>query len=142
MSIARGLRPLRRAPEACARVRALAAGALATALVAFVACAGGSPGTGSTPADAARKDPAALARGKAIFSGTCTGYCHSTEPGGKGAPDLFDCEWLHGGSALAIHQTIATGVPNTRMVGFGGKLADEDLWRLVAFVQSASRCQR
>lgn len=118
--------------------------ALAVVAVAFWGCAGGSSGGGAdgTPADAARKDPAALARGKALFSGTCTGYCHSIAPGGKGAPDLFDCEWLHGGSAVEIHRTITTGVPNTRMVPFGGKLPDEDVWRVVAFLQSESRCAR
>jgi len=132
-----------RAPERAAG-RALAAAALTALLVAVAACSGASkgPAADATPADAARKDPAALARGKALFSGTCTGYCHSIAPGGKGAPDVFDCEWLHGGSATQIHQTITTGVPNTRMVAFGGKLADDDIWRVVAFIQSESRCAR
>ena len=85
------------------------------------------------------EDPAALARGKAIFTGTCSGYCHLTVPGPRDEPYLFDCEWLHGSSDEAIFATIAQGVPGTQMVAFGGALPEGDdvIWRVVAWLKSA-----
>jgi mono/diheme cytochrome c family protein len=94
-----------------------------------------------SPASAYAEDAAALKRGRGIFLGTCAGYCHSV--GGSGAgdvPNLFDCEWRHGGRDEEIFAAIYAGVPGTRMIGFGGKLADEDLWKVVAFLNAASRC--
>ena len=91
-----------------------------------------------TPADEFATDPVALKRGKAIFIGTCSGYCHSTSPGLRDAPYLFDCVWIHGGSDEQIFATIAQGVPNTRMVSFSGNLpeGDDDIWRIIAFLKS------
>src|SRR5262249_16467304 len=71
-----------------------------------------------TPADRFAKNPADVKRGKGIFVGTCAAYCHSLKKDNRDAPYLFDCEWLHGGTDADIHNTIANGVPNTRMVGF------------------------
>ena len=85
--------------------------------------------------------PADVARGRALFTGTCGAYCHKPTPGPGDAPFLFDCDWLHGGSDREIFHTISTGVPNTRMVPFGGALKDDDIWRLVAYLKSASRCK-
>jgi mono/diheme cytochrome c family protein len=90
------------------------------------------PATAMTPAD--------LARGRAIFIGTCGAYCHKMVPGPGDAPYLFDCDWLHGGSDAQVFQSISKGVPNTRMVPFGGALKDPDIWRLVAWMRSASTC--
>jgi len=81
-------------------------------------------------------------RGDQLFTALCSAYCHSRDPGKREAPDLFDCEWLHGGSETEIFATISNGVPNTRMVAFGGKLpnGDDDIRNLVAFLQVNSRC--
>jgi mono/diheme cytochrome c family protein len=84
--------------------------------------------------------PADLARGKAIFTGTCGAYCHKMAPGPGDAPYLFDCNWRHGGSDAEVFQSISKGVPGTRMVPFGGALKDPDIWRLVAWLRSASTC--
>lgn len=95
-----------------------------------------------SPALAYADDPPALKRGRGIFLGACAGYCHS--PGGGGAsdaPNLFDCEWRHGGRDEEIFASIHTGVPGTRMLGFGGKLEDEDLWKVVAYLRAQSRCE-
>ena len=94
----------------------------------------------STPADAFRADPAAVGRGKALFVGTCAGYCHSTAVE-RDAPYLFDCTWRHGsGGDQEIFDLIAEGVPNTAMLGFKDKLpeGDDDIWRLVAYITSSS----
>ena len=136
-----------RGASAVGTARAAGAVVLLPSLVLAAACAPGGPSQRQpapppSPALAYLSDPAALARGKALFGGTCTGYCHSTEPGGKGAPDLFDCEWLHGGSDAEIFRTLTSGVPDTRMVSFAGKLPDDDLWKIIAYLRSASRCPR
>lgn len=92
-----------------------------------------------SPADSFAADPVALKRGKSIFTGTCSGYCHANLPGPHDAPYLFDCVWLHGGSDEEIFATIAAGVPTTQMVSFSGKLplGDDDIWRVIAFLKSA-----
>ena len=93
----------------------------------------------STPADAYREDTEALKRGRALFVGTCAGYCHSPAVE-RTAPYLFDCTWLHGsGKDQELFDVIANGVPNTAMLGFQGKLpeGDADIWRLVAYITSS-----
>lgn len=91
-----------------------------------------------SPADVYMQDAVALQRGKSIFVGSCGGYCHSFSTGARDAPYLFDCTWLHGGSDGEVFATISTGVPQTRMIGFAGKLpeGDADTWRIVAFLKS------
>ena len=93
-----------------------------------------------SPADAFRDDPEAVKRGKALFIGTCAGYCHTTTPSNREAPYLFDGRWAHGGSDQEIFDTIANGVPGTTMIAFGGKLpqGDDDIWRLVAYITAAA----
>ncbi len=94
----------------------------------------------ASPADGFRADPDAINRGKSLFVGTCAGYCHTTVPGDRQAPYLFDAQWVHGGSDQAIYDTIANGVPGTTMIAFKGKLpqGDDDIWRLVAYITTAA----
>ena len=83
-------------------------------------------------------DPEAVARGRALFVGTCAGYCHSLQPSDTDALYLFDCEWKNGGSDQEIFDTVTTGVPITRMVGFGSNFpeGDADLWKIIAYLRS------
>jgi high-affinity iron transporter len=99
----------------------------------------------SVPVSGTPQSPADIARGKALFTGTCGAYCHrgSTAPAtvnASDAPSLFDCDWRHGGSDAQIFNSISKGVEGTRMVAFGGALPDEDIWRIVAYLKSASLC--
>lgn len=87
------------------------------------------------------KSAADVARGRAIFAGTCGAYCHKPTPGPGDAPFLFGCNWRHGGSDSDIFNTITHGVPGTRMVAFGGAIPDEDIWRIIAYLKSASLCK-
>jgi mono/diheme cytochrome c family protein len=87
-------------------------------------------------------DPQAMTRATGLFRAVCTGYCHSTQPAAnREAPNLFDCEWTHGSSDQQIFDTIAAGVPDTQMQGFGERLPHEDLWKLVAFIRQKSTCK-
>ena len=82
-------------------------------------------------------DPAAVARGRALFIGSCSGYCHklTTEP--NDALFLFDAQWKHGGSDQEIFDTVTNGVPDTRMLGFGTSFpeGDDDLWKIIAYLR-------
>ncbi len=93
---------------------------------------------GEDPATRYLADAEALERGRAVFVGTCSGYCHAVGIEVGDAPDLFDCEWRYGRSNQEIFNTISEGVPNSRMIGFGGKLpdGDDDIWKIIAFLKS------
>ena len=90
-----------------------------------------------SPADAFRASEPDLRRGRALFTGTCAGYCHNPTSE-RDAPLLFDCASIHGNDDQAMFDVITRGVPDTRMMGFGGKLpeGDDDIWRLVAYISS------
>lgn len=94
-----------------------------------------------SPAAAYREDPEAVTRGGGLFRAVCTGYCHSTRPADRVAPDLFDCVWKHGSSDLDIHRVVLEGVPDTQMQAFVGKLPDDEVWKIIAFLRARSRCQ-
>ncbi len=83
-------------------------------------------------------DPVAMERGEALFVGTCAGYCHSLEEPNADALFLFDCQWKHGGSDQTIFDIVTTGIPNTRMVGFGNNFpeGEDDLWKIIAYLRS------
>jgi mono/diheme cytochrome c family protein len=128
--------------------RSSAAAVIASASLLLVAVTAGrasgpdaAAANAADPVPALMKSPADVDRGRALFVGTCGAYCHHMTPGpGDDAPYLFDCDWLHGGSDAAVFHTITTGVPNTRMVAFGGAIPDQDIWRIVAYLKSASTC--
>ncbi len=107
-----------------------------------VGCAIGDAEPPPSPAAIYEQDPAAVRRGRLLFTGTCGGYCHSTSPGNRDAPYLFDCTWKHGGSDQEVFISIAEGVPDTRMPAWQGKMpeGDDDLWKLVAYLRSKRSC--
>jgi len=94
--------------------------------------------TSVSPALGFRNDTAALLRGEALFQGTCSGPCHSRSPeAGSSRTNLFDCQWMHGGSDEEIFAIISDGIPETGMAGFGDNFpdGDNDKWKLIAFLR-------
>lgn len=84
-------------------------------------------------------DPIALARGQAIFEGSCASFCHTMESEEElDASFLFDCQWNHGSSDQDLFNTVTNGVIGTRMVGFGSNFpeGDDDLWKVIAYLRS------
>ena len=78
----------------------------------------------------------AVMTGKRLFGQyNCSG-CHSNGGGGMG-PSLMDNEWIYGGRLEQIHQTLVEGRPNG-MPTWGGKVPDEQLWQISAYVRSMS----
>lgn len=97
------------------------------------------PGT-SAPADMVKspyQDSAwAVSEGKRFFEAyNCVG-CHAHGGGGMGPP-LMDAEWIYGSDPRQIFSTIVEGRPNG-MPSFGGKIPEQQVWMLVAYVQSLS----
>jgi cytochrome c oxidase cbb3-type subunit 3 len=78
----------------------------------------------------------AVSQGKRLFRWyNCSG-CHSNGGGGMG-PALMDNTWRYGHEPRAIYATIVEGRPNG-MPSFGGRIPDEQVWQIVAYVRSLS----
>lgn len=78
----------------------------------------------------------ALAEGQQLFSQmNCVG-CHA-HGGGAIGPALMDDEWRYGGRIDQIAASIAEGRPNG-MPSWRGKLTDDQIWKLAAYVRSLS----
>ncbi len=50
-------------------------------------------------------------------------------------PPLMDANWIYGSQPQNIHDTIVEGRPNG-MPSFRGKIPDQQIWELVAYVRS------
>jgi mono/diheme cytochrome c family protein len=120
--------------------------AVAVLLFAFTAYAQ-SPG-GSAAARAVKNPvpskPASITAGAAAFKKYCA-FCHNADAKGNGPlapkdsnpPDLTDDTWVHGSSDGEIFTVIVNGAgPNSKMVGFKGKMPDEDVWHIVNYLRS------
>jgi cytochrome c oxidase cbb3-type subunit 3 len=78
----------------------------------------------------------AIAEGKRLYTQfNCVG-CHAHGGGGMGPP-LMDDTWIYGSEPANIFATIVEGRPNG-MPAFGGKLMNDQVWQLVAYVRSLS----
>ena len=80
-------------------------------------------------------DPSAIATGRQLFVGMNCAGCHSGYGGGAIGPSLRDSLWLYGSDDAQIFSTIAEGRPNG-MPAWGGRLPDDVIWRLVAYVKA------
>ena len=78
----------------------------------------------------------AVAQGKLLYSAMNCDGCHANGGGGIGPP-LIDAEWLYGSQPWEIHMSIAEGRPNG-MPAYGPRLADAQIWQIVAYVRSMS----
>jgi len=78
----------------------------------------------------------AIGEGQLLFTQmNCVG-CHAHGGGGMG-PALMDEKWRYGGRIDQIASTIAEGRPNG-MPSWRGKLTDDQIWKLAAYVRSLS----
>jgi cytochrome c oxidase cbb3-type subunit 3 len=96
---------------------------------------------GGQPAPASDESPYqnnayAMSEGKRLFDAyNCSG-CHAHGGGGMG-PALMDDQWIYGSRPANIFDTIIEGRPNG-MPSFRNKIPDQQVWQLVAYVQSMS----
>jgi len=79
----------------------------------------------------------AVNQGKRLFRWyNCSG-CHGGGGGGGMGATLSDAGWRYGHEPAAIYATIVEGRPNG-MPAFGGRIPDDQVWQLVAYVRSLS----
>ncbi|WP_298231318.1 c-type cytochrome, partial [uncultured Azohydromonas sp.] len=78
----------------------------------------------------------AVSQGKRWYRWFNCNGCHAMGGGGSGPP-LMDGEWRYGGSAAQIVATLRQGRPNG-MPSFEGRMTDQQLWQLAAYVRSMS----
>ncbi len=77
-----------------------------------------------------------VAEGQKLFEQYHCSGCHFHGGGGIGPP-LMDSDWIYGSDPQNIRATILEGRPNG-MPSFRGKIADHQVWEIVAYVRSLS----
>ena len=83
------------------------------------------------------KNPEAMAVAQKLFLNNCA-QCHASDGGGsRGFPNLTDRDWLYGGDAKTIYETIANG-RNGTMPAFGEAFKAEDIQDVAHYVMSLS----
>ena len=80
-------------------------------------------------------DAAKVKEGGALFVAYNCMDCHGMDGSGAMGPSLADGRWHFGGSAGEVFQSIYEGRPDG-MPSWGGRIPDDQIWRLVAYVQS------
>ena len=81
------------------------------------------------------------ADGDAVFKGRCT-TCHGSDGKGKsaiGTPDFTSAKTLSGLSGADVIDTIRNGRKGTIMPAWSGKLSDEEIAAVAAYVRSLGR---
>jgi cytochrome c oxidase cbb3-type subunit 3 len=90
----------------------------------------------SSMADPYEYNAYAVSEGATLYNEyNCVG-CHAHGGGGMG-PALIDKDWIYGYKPEEIYKSIVEGRPNG-MPSFRGKIADYQVWEIVAFVRSMS----
>ena len=77
-----------------------------------------------------------VSEGKRLYKWFNCNGCHANG-GGDIGPALMDEKWLYGGEPRNIFATLVEGRPNG-MPSFRGKIPDEQVWQIVAYVRSMS----
>jgi cytochrome c oxidase cbb3-type subunit III len=86
------------------------------------------------------KDPAIVATGQDAYRVNCVA-CHGALGQGGIGPNLTDRFWIHGGSAVAIHKTIAAGVTDKGMPPWLPVLGVEKVNAITAYVLTLKNTQ-
>ena len=82
------------------------------------------------------QNAAAIAKGQQLYSWmNCVG-CHHHGGGGMGVP-LMDGKWVYGGRIEQVAASIRDGRPGG-MPAWQGRLTEQQIWQLAAFVRSMS----
>src|SRR3954463_12582136 len=79
-----------------------------------------------------------IAEGAKLFVSYNCLDCHGADGSGAMGPSLQDSRWHFGGTTGDIFQSIYEGRPDG-MPAWGGRIGDDQIWRLVAYVQTLSK---
>jgi cytochrome c oxidase cbb3-type subunit III len=77
-----------------------------------------------------------VSEGKRLFRRYNCNGCHGSGGGSMG-PALMDDKWVYGHEAESIFASIVQGRPNG-MPAFGGRIPENQVWQLAAYVRSMS----
>ena len=81
------------------------------------------------------KDPAVVGAGRTLFARSCSvGYCHGAEGRAGGGPRLRGKQWEPG----YLFRVTSEGIPRSSMPAWKGKLSQEEIWSVVAYMMSLS----
>ena len=78
---------------------------------------------------------ARIAVGAKLFVSYNCMDCHGADGSGAMGPSLQDGRWHFGGTAGDVFQSIYEGRPDG-MPSWGGRISDDQIWTLAAYVQS------
>ncbi|MDR4507086.1 MAG: c-type cytochrome [Candidatus Brocadiaceae bacterium] len=99
------------------------------------------PEMSTIEASALLQDMDALAQGESLYVAKCKA-CHGPEGEGLIGPNLTDNYWLHGrGKIIDIATIIRTGIEDKGMMPWEGKLPEEDILKIAAYIKSLSGTQ-
>ena len=96
------------------------------------------PGASQQPAEVKspyQQNAWGIGEGKRLYAAYNCAPCHALNGGGAIGPPLIDDKWIYGGGADQIYATISQGRPDG-MPSFGGHIPAQQIWQLVAYVQS------
>jgi cytochrome c oxidase cbb3-type subunit III len=80
-------------------------------------------------------DERAIGEGQRLYGWFNCAGCHGALGGGGIGPPLRDERWIYGSAPDQIFLSIVQGRPQGMPV-YGGRIPDDTVWRIVAFVQS------
>lgn len=80
-------------------------------------------------------DPRAVNEGERFYGWYNCGGCHGELGGGGMGPPLRDEDWIYGGDAVSIYESIMEGRPEG-MPTWQGKIPEDQAWKIVAFIQT------
>jgi cytochrome c oxidase cbb3-type subunit 3 len=98
------------------------------------------PGMAEPPAEVTspyQNNAWGMGEGKRLYAAYNCAPCHGVNGGGAIGPALIDDKWIYGARAEQIYATISQGRPDG-MPSFGGHVTTQQIWQLVAYVQSMS----
>ena len=80
------------------------------------------------------KAPALIAEGRELYNRRCAGQCHGRD-GQEGfqGPSLFGKGYV---DPRFVYVTLITGRPGSAMPSWKGRLSDDEMWKIIAFVSS------
>jgi cytochrome c oxidase cbb3-type subunit III len=82
-------------------------------------------------------DATSVELGRKLFVSYNCIDCHGAEGSGAMGPSLADGRWHFGGTPSAVYESIHQGRPDG-MPSWGGRISEEQIWALVAYVRSLS----
>lgn len=80
-------------------------------------------------------DPNAINEGERLYGWYNCGGCHGALGGGGMGPPLRDEDWIYGGDAISVFESIMEGRPEG-MPTWQGKISHDQGWKIVAYIES------